>query len=61
MVLMTAEGRRNITESQILCVDRPRAVGEHLIVTLYLLSGEQITGVVEAREASVSGEDELAG
>ena len=59
MVLLTAEGRRNISESQILCVDTPRPIGEHLFVTLYLLSGERITGVVEPREASDCVEDDL--
>ena len=59
MVLLTAEGRRSISDSQILCVDKPRALGEHLFVTLYLLSGEQVTGVVEPREPDINGEDGL--
>jgi hypothetical protein len=28
-------------------MDRPRTVGEHLIVTLYLVTGEQVSGIVE--------------
>ena len=50
MVIMTEEGKRNINDDLILCMDRPQSVGEHLVVTLYLLTGERILGVVEHRE-----------
>jgi hypothetical protein len=50
MQILTAEGWRIINDTLILCLDRPRAVGEHLIVTAYLLSGERVTGVVDEPE-----------
>jgi len=48
MVIMTEEGKRNVNDD--LCMDRPQSVGEHLVVTLYLFTGERILGVVEHRE-----------
>jgi hypothetical protein len=50
MVIMTEGGKRNISDDPILCMDRPQSVGEHLVITLYLLTGERILGVVEHRE-----------
>ena len=50
MVIMTEEGKRSINDDLILCMDRPHSVGEHLVVTLYLLTGERILGVMEHRE-----------
>ena len=50
MVIMTEEGKRNVYDDLILCMDRPHSVGEHSVVTLYLLTGERILGVVEHRE-----------
>jgi hypothetical protein len=50
MVIMTEEGKRNVYDDLILCMDRPQSVGEQLVVTLYLLTGERILGVVEHRE-----------
>ena len=50
MVIMTEEGKRSINDDLILCMDRPHRVGEHSVVTLYLLTGERILGVVEHRE-----------
>ena len=50
MVIMTEGGKRNANDDRILCMDRPQSIGEHLIVTLYLLTGERILGVVEHRE-----------
>jgi hypothetical protein len=47
MVIMTEEGKRNINDDLILCMDRPQSVCEHLVVTLYLLTGERILGVME--------------
>jgi len=51
MVIMTEDGERIIHDDLILCMDRPQTVGNHLVVTLYLLTGEQIIGVVEPRES----------
>jgi hypothetical protein len=50
MVIMTEDGERVIHDDLILCMDRPQTVGNHLVVTLYLLTGERIIGVVEPRE-----------
>ena len=47
MRIITGEGKRYIADALILCMDRPRTVGEHLIVTLYLVTGEQVSGIVE--------------
>lgn len=57
MLLVTEEGRLNISESQILCVDRRNGIAGQPFVTLYLLTGEWISGVVEPREPSL--EDDL--
>ena len=57
MLLVTEEGRFNISELQILCVDRRNGIAGQPFVTLYLLSGEHISGVVEPREPSL--EDDL--
>jgi hypothetical protein len=45
--LLTAEGMRNIDDALIICANRPRTVAEHLLVTVCLLTGEQVTGVVD--------------
>jgi hypothetical protein len=45
--LLTAEGMRNIDDALIICTNRPRTVAEHLLVTVFLLTGEQVTGVVD--------------
>jgi hypothetical protein len=50
MLIMTEDGERTIHDDLILCMDRPQTVGGHLVVTLYLLTGERIVGVVERRE-----------
>ena len=47
MRLLTAEGMRNIDDALIICTNRPRTVAEHLLVTVFLLTGEQVTGVVD--------------
>jgi hypothetical protein len=41
MVIMTEEGKRNVNDDLILCMDRPQSVGEHLVIALYLLTGER--------------------
>ena len=48
--MVTEEGKRNANDDPILCMDRPQSMGEHLVVTLYFLTGERILGVVEHRE-----------
>ena len=47
MLIHTAEGKRSIDDALVLCIDRHRGETERCIVTLYLLSGEQVTGVLE--------------
>jgi hypothetical protein len=47
MLIHTAEGKRSIDDDLVLCIDRHRGETERCIVTLYLLSGEQVTGVLE--------------
>jgi hypothetical protein len=49
MRIITGEGKRNIDDARILRMDRPRTVGEHLLVTLYLITGERLTGIVEQK------------
>ena len=44
MLIHTAEGKRSFDDA---LVDRHRSETERCIVTLYLLSGEQVTGVLE--------------
>jgi hypothetical protein len=46
MLIHTAEGKRNIDEDLVLCIDRHRAASELHNVTVYLLTGEQVTGIV---------------
>jgi hypothetical protein len=47
VLIHTAEGKRSIDEDLVLCIDRHRGEGERCTVTVYLLSGEQVTGVLE--------------
>jgi hypothetical protein len=47
MLIHTAEGKRSIDDDLVLCIDRHRGESERCAVTLYLLSGEQVTGVAE--------------
>jgi sRNA-binding regulator protein Hfq len=35
----------------VLCIDQHLTQGEHAYVTVYLFTGEQITGLVEQSEA----------
>jgi hypothetical protein len=46
MLIQTREGRLNINEALVLCVDRHAVQGDHAYVTVFLFTGEQITGVV---------------
>jgi hypothetical protein len=46
MLIQTREGRLNVDEALVLCVDRHAVQGDHAYVTVFLFTGEQITGVV---------------
>ena len=56
MLIVTEEGKRIIHDDLILCMDRPQRVGDHLIITLYLLTGERVIGVVDYRESEIEFE-----
>jgi hypothetical protein len=45
MLIQTAEGKRSIDEDLVICIDRHRNEGERCMVTVYLVSGEQVTGI----------------
>jgi hypothetical protein len=47
MLIQTAEGKRSIDDDLVLCIDRHRNEGERCMVTVYLVSGEQVTGILE--------------
>ena len=47
MLIKTAEGKRSIDDDLVLCIDRHRNEGERCMVTVYLVSGEQVTGILE--------------
>ena len=47
MVIQTAQGKRSIDDDLVLCIDRHRNEDECCVVTVYLLSGEQVTGIFE--------------
>jgi hypothetical protein len=47
MLIQTPEGKRRVDEALVLCVDHHLSQGEHSYVTVFLFTGEQITGVVE--------------
>jgi hypothetical protein len=46
MLILTAEGTRSIDDALVLCMDGYRADDEHSYVTVYLLTGEQVSGIV---------------
>ena len=50
MLIITEEGKRIINDDLIVCMHRPQTIGNHLVVTLYLLTGERISGVVDCYE-----------
>jgi len=50
MLIQTREGRRNIDEALVLCVDRHAVQADHTYVTVFLFTGEQITGIVQLSE-----------
>ena len=47
MLIQTAEGKRSIDENLVICIDRHRNAGERCMITVYLVSGEQVTGILE--------------
>ena len=47
MLIQTAEGKRSIDENLVICIDRHRNEGERCMITVYLVSGEQVTGILE--------------
>jgi hypothetical protein len=50
MLIQTPEGKRRIDDALVLCVDQHRTENERSYVTVYLFTGEQITGMVEQSE-----------
>ena len=56
MLIVTEEGKRIIHDDLILCMDRPQRVRDHLVITLYLLTGERVIGVVDYRESEIEFE-----
>jgi len=50
MLIQTPEGKRRIDDALVLCVDRHHTESERSYVTVYLFTGEQITGMVEQSE-----------
>jgi hypothetical protein len=50
MLIQTPEGKRRVDDALVLCIDRHQTQGEHAYVTVYLFTGEQITGMVEQSE-----------
>jgi len=51
MLIQTPEGKRRIDDALVLCVDQHRTESERSYVTVYLFTGEQITGMLEQSEA----------
>jgi len=51
MLIHTPEGKRSISEDLVLCIDRHRGESERCTVTVYLISGEQVTGILETTQA----------
>jgi hypothetical protein len=47
MLIHTTEGKRSLDEELVLCTDRLRGESERCTVTVYLLGGEQVTGIME--------------
>jgi hypothetical protein len=47
MLIQTPEGKRRVDEALVLCIDHHLSQGEQSCVTVFLFTGEQITGVVE--------------
>jgi len=50
MLIQTPEGKRRVDDVLVLCIDQHLTQGERAYVTIYLFTGEQITGMVEQSE-----------
>jgi len=50
MLIQTSEGKRRVDDALLLCVDKHPTWGQHAYVTVYLVTGEQVTGIVEQVE-----------
>ena len=48
MLIQTPEGKRRVDEALVLCVDHHLSQGEQSCVTVFLFTGEQITGTAGA-------------
>ena len=44
MLIQTSEGERRVDDALLLCVDKHPTWGQHAYVTVYLVTGEQVTG-----------------
>jgi hypothetical protein len=60
MLVQTPEGKYPVYDALVLCIDRHRTQGECIYVTIYLLTEEQITGVVEESEPPDDFEPRMA-
>jgi hypothetical protein len=47
MLIQTCQGKCRIDDALVLCIDQHRTEGERTYVTVYLFTGEQITGMLE--------------
>jgi hypothetical protein len=50
MLIQTPEGKCRVDDALVLCIDQDLTRGECAYVTVYLFTGEQITGMVEQSE-----------
>ena len=50
MLIQTSQGKCRIDDALVLCIDRHRTEGERTYITVYLFTGEQITGMLEQPE-----------
>ena len=50
MLIQTSQGKCRIDDALVLCIDQHRAEGERTYITVYLFTGEQITGMLEQPE-----------
>jgi hypothetical protein len=50
MQILTQEGKHSIDDALVLCVDCHHVEGDHAWVTVYLLDGDQVTGLLVPAE-----------
>jgi hypothetical protein len=50
MLIQTPQGKCRIDDALVLCIDQHRTEGERTYITVYLFTGEQITGMLEQPE-----------